>query len=44
VQIPTGPLKLIIIAGCAVLTVQFLINAWGDLRAVVSSSASKHPK
>jgi TRAP-type C4-dicarboxylate transport system permease small subunit len=44
VQIPTGPLKLIIIAGCVVMTVQFLTNAWGDLRAVVGSSAGKHPQ
>lgn len=34
VQIPTGPLKLIIIAGCIVMGVQFLICAWGDLRAL----------
>lgn len=34
VQIPTGPLKLIIIAGCVMTMVQFLIHAWEDLRGV----------
>ena len=34
VQIPTGPLKLIIIAGCFMMTVQFLIHAWTNLRAM----------
>lgn len=35
VQIPTGPLKLIIIAGCAVMAIQFLINAWWNVRALL---------
>lgn len=34
VQIPTGPLKLIIIAGCIMMTVQFLIHAWLNWRAI----------
>ncbi len=34
VQIPTGPLKCIIIAGCVMMAVQFLINAWQDARAM----------
>jgi TRAP-type C4-dicarboxylate transport system permease small subunit len=34
VQIPTGPLKLIIIAGCLAMTVQFLINAWRSIREI----------
>jgi len=38
VQIPTGPLKLIIVAGCTVMAIQFLINAWRDLRAVLTSA------
>jgi TRAP-type C4-dicarboxylate transport system permease small subunit len=41
VQIPTGPLKLIIIAGCTVMTVQFLINAWIGFRAVVNLQAGE---
>jgi TRAP-type mannitol/chloroaromatic compound transport system permease small subunit len=32
VQIPTGPLKAIIILGCAALVVQFSLLAWRDLR------------
>jgi TRAP-type C4-dicarboxylate transport system permease small subunit len=35
VQIPTGPLKLIIIGACAVMSVQFLLNAWNSLRAAL---------
>lgn len=42
VQIPTGPLKLIIIAGCAVMMVQFLINAWHCLHAILNSPAIKN--
>lgn len=34
VQIPTGPLKIIIILGCVMMTVQFLIDAWRDYRAM----------
>jgi TRAP-type C4-dicarboxylate transport system permease small subunit len=34
VQIPTGPLKVIIIIGSAALVVQFLLLAWRDLQAV----------
>jgi TRAP-type C4-dicarboxylate transport system permease small subunit len=34
VQIPTGPLKLIIIAGCIMMTVQFLIHAWLNWRTM----------
>lgn len=34
VQIPTGPLKVIIILGCAALVVQFLLLAWRDLQVV----------
>ena len=36
VQIPTGPLKLIIIAGCALMTLQFLVNGARALRGVLS--------
>jgi TRAP-type C4-dicarboxylate transport system permease small subunit len=32
VQIPTGPLKAIIIVGCAAMVVQFCMLAWRDLR------------
>lgn len=35
VQIPTGPLKLIIIAGCAVMALQFLLSAWNSVRAAL---------
>jgi len=38
VQIPTGPLKAIIIAGCAVMTLQFLLSAWTSLRAALGGS------
>jgi TRAP-type C4-dicarboxylate transport system permease small subunit len=38
VQIPTGPLKVIIIAGCAVMTLQFLLSAWTSLRAALGGS------
>jgi TRAP-type C4-dicarboxylate transport system permease small subunit len=36
VQIPTGPLKVIIILGCVMMTVQFLIHAWTEFRAFQS--------
>jgi len=36
VQIPTGPLKGIIIAGCVMMAIQFLINAWQDIRATMA--------
>jgi TRAP-type C4-dicarboxylate transport system permease small subunit len=32
VQIPTGPLKVILIIGCAAMVVQFCLFAWRDLR------------
>ena len=35
VQIPTGPLKLIIIGACAVMAVQFLLHAWISLQAAL---------
>jgi len=35
VQIPIGPLKLIIIAGCAVMAAQFLLSAWTSLRGAL---------
>lgn len=38
VQIPTGPLKLIIIAGCAVMCLQFLLSAWSRLRAALGGA------
>lgn len=38
VQIPTGPLKAIIITGCAVMTLQFLLSAWTSLRAALGGS------
>lgn len=38
VQIPTGPLKLIIIAGCAVMSLQFLVRAWTSLRAALGGA------
>jgi TRAP-type C4-dicarboxylate transport system permease small subunit len=36
VQIPTGPLKVIIMAGCTLMAVQFLINAVAEIRGLVS--------
>lgn len=44
VQIPTGPLKLIIIAGCLVMMIQLLINAWGNLRAITGAPANNSPQ
>lgn len=41
VQIPTGPLKGIIIAGCVMLGLQFLINAWGELRAMARRTGAQ---
>ncbi len=38
VQIPTGPLKLIIIAGCAAMCAQFALNAWRSLRAALGGA------
>jgi TRAP-type C4-dicarboxylate transport system permease small subunit len=38
VQIPTGPLKVIIIVGCVMMTIQFLIHAWWDFRAMRRSA------
>ncbi len=38
VQIPIGPLKLIIIAGCAVMCLQFLLSAWTSLRAALRAA------
>lgn len=35
VQIPTGPLKAIIILGCAAMVVQFCLLAWRDLQAAL---------
>lgn len=32
VQIPTWPLKLLILSGCAAMTAQFLLDAWRDAR------------
>lgn len=43
VQIPTGPLKLIIMAGCIMMTVQFLIHAWESLRALRAHAAAGRP-
>jgi TRAP-type C4-dicarboxylate transport system permease small subunit len=34
VQIPTGPLKIIMILGCIMMTVQFLLHAWTNFRAM----------
>jgi TRAP-type mannitol/chloroaromatic compound transport system permease small subunit len=34
VHIPTGPLKMIIILGCAAMALQFLLHALGELRAI----------
>lgn len=42
VQIPTGPLKLIIIAGCIMMTVQFLIHAWLNWRAIRRPAEGAH--
>ncbi len=36
VQIPTGPLKVIIMAGCTLMAIQFLINAVGHIRGLTS--------
>ena len=35
VQIPIGPLKIIILVGCAAIAVQFLLLAWRDLCVVI---------
>lgn len=35
VQIPTGPLKSIIIVGCAAMVVQFCLLAWRDLQVAL---------
>jgi TRAP-type C4-dicarboxylate transport system permease small subunit len=39
VQIPTGPLKVIIMAGCTLMAVQFLINAVGEIRGLLGRAA-----
>lgn len=39
VQIPTGPLKVIIMAGCALMALQFLIQAAAELRDLVSPAS-----
>jgi TRAP-type C4-dicarboxylate transport system permease small subunit len=44
VQIPTGPLKLIIIAGCLVMSIQFLIDAWRSLRAIMDAGTRQGPR
>jgi TRAP-type C4-dicarboxylate transport system permease small subunit len=36
VHIPTGPLKAIIILGCATMALQFLLHAWRAFQAIVS--------
>lgn len=38
VQIPTGPLKAIMIVGCAAMVVQFCLLAWRDLRIALGRS------
>ena len=38
VQIPTGPLKAIMIVGCAAMVVQFCLLAWHDLRIALGRS------
>ena len=43
VQIPTGPLKLIIIAGCVMMTVQFTIHAWVNWRAMQRRAGDARP-
>jgi TRAP-type C4-dicarboxylate transport system permease small subunit len=39
VEIPTGPLKLIIMLGAAVMILQFLLFAWRDLRGILGRAA-----
>jgi TRAP-type C4-dicarboxylate transport system permease small subunit len=39
VQIPTGPLKLIIILGCGVMAIQFLLNAYDNFAALLRARA-----
>lgn len=36
VHIPTGPLKAIIILGCATMVLQFLLHAWRAFRAMIA--------
>jgi TRAP-type C4-dicarboxylate transport system permease small subunit len=36
VQIPTGPLKVIIMAGCTLMAIQFLISAAAEIRGLVA--------
>lgn len=43
VQIPTGPLKVIIIVGCAAMVVQFCLLAWGDLRGALGRAPPAAP-
>lgn len=43
VQIPTGPLKAIIILGCATMALQFLLHAWRAFRAMVAPPTAAGP-
>ncbi|MSQ21137.1 MAG: TRAP transporter small permease [Betaproteobacteria bacterium] len=36
-QIPTGPLKVIILIGTAAMAIQFLLMAWEDLRVAIGA-------
>lgn len=38
-QIPTGPLKVIILIGSGAMAIQFLLMAWQDLRVVTGAIA-----
>lgn len=43
VHIPTGPLKAIIILGCATMALQFLLHAWRAFRAMIAPPAAARP-
>ncbi|MFN0306103.1 MAG: TRAP transporter small permease subunit [Burkholderiales bacterium] len=42
-QIPTGPLKVIILIGSAAMAIQFLLMAWQDVRVITGQMAPPPP-
>jgi TRAP-type C4-dicarboxylate transport system permease small subunit len=42
VQIPTGPLKLIIMIGCTMMALHLAVAIWRGARAMVQSSGHRH--
>ena len=43
VQIPTGPLKVILIVGCAAMVVQFCLFGWRDLQVALGRARPPDP-